>query len=143
MKNSCSIPPRSPYGLIQEDLWPSEFKILVACMLLNCTTRKMMERVFPTLIAKYPDAQSMANADHSELSQIISRLGFGNRRAKSLINMSRAYLKKDWRHVSELPGIGAYASAAWEIFIKNELPSTCPKDGALSAYYKWRKISFS
>lgn len=133
------IPLRSPYGLIQEDLWPNEWAIFVACILLNCTTRKSVEKVFPDLIRRYPDAHSMSQADSSELSHIIARLGFGNRRSRYLIEMSKAYLKKDWKHASELPGIGEYASAAWEIFIKNELPSTCPKDGALSAYYCWRK----
>lgn len=133
------IPPRSPYGLIQEDLWPNEWAILVACMLLNCTTRRTMERVFPKLLKKYPDAKSMSLANHDELSQMISCLGFGNRRATNLINMSREYVKRGWNHVSELPGIGEYASAAWEIFIKNQLPPECPKDGALSMYYNWRK----
>ena len=133
------IPPRSPYGLIQEDLWPNEWAILVACMLLNCTTRKTMERIFPALMTKYPDARSMAAANHDELSRMISCLGFGNRRAGNLINMSREYTKGKWKHPSELPGVGEYASAAWEIFVKNELPPECPRDGALTLYYKWRK----
>lgn len=133
------IPPRSPYGLIQEDMWPNEWVILLCCMLLNCTTRKSVEKVLPQLLAKYPDPESMATADQQELSSIIRSLGFGNRRAKNIVNMSRSYVYDDWTHVSELPGVGEYASAAWEIFVKNKLPPECPKDGALAAYYKWRK----
>jgi methyl-CpG-binding domain protein 4 len=133
------IPPRSPYSLIQEDLWPSEWKILVACMLLNCTTRSAMEKVLPRLFSLYPDATSMAHADHGHLSQVISRLGFGNRRASNLIKMSREYLGSNWKHARDLPGIGKYGAAAWEIFVLGVLPEDCPDDHALTRYWKWRQ----
>jgi len=42
------IPPRSGYGLIQEDLWPDEWKILVSCMMLNYTSRKQVEKILPS-----------------------------------------------------------------------------------------------
>lgn len=133
------IPPRSPYSLIQEDLWPDEWSILIACMLLNCTTRKQVEKVMPRLFAAYPTPQDMAAARPEDLSPIIARLGFGNRRACNLIRMSQHYLTSSWSHASELPGVGAYASAAWEIFIRGTLPPECPKDHALTKYYRWRK----
>lgn len=31
------VPPRSPYGLIQEDLWPCPWKLLIATIFLNKT----------------------------------------------------------------------------------------------------------
>jgi methyl-CpG-binding domain protein 4 len=132
------IPKRSPYGLIQEDLWPNEWRVLVACILLNRTTRKQIEKVLPRLFAEYPDANSMASADQGRLSQIIARLGFKNRRAGNLINFSKKYATKSWKHASELPGIGEYASSAWEIFFLGRI-SECPKDHALVKYYHWRK----
>lgn len=131
------IPPRSPFGLIQEDLWPDEFRILVVCMLLNCTTRKSVEKVVPKLFAKYPDAHAMASAKQEDLSAIISPLGFRNRRSAGLIKMSKAYLKKSWSHASELPGIGPYGSAAWEIFSRCSVPETCPNDHALTLWWHW------
>jgi methyl-CpG-binding domain protein 4 len=131
------IPPRSPYSLIQEDLWPDEWKILVACMLLNCTTRAAMEKVLPRLFSKYPDATAMAAADHGELAQVIARLGFGNRRAGNLIKMSQHYLGTNWKHARDLPGIGEYAAAAWEIFVRGIIPKECPKDHALTRWWEW------
>ena len=133
------IPPRSPYSLIQEDLWPNEWKILVACMLLNCTTRAAVEKVLPRLFTSYPDAHSMSHADQQHLSQLISCLGFKNRRSSNLIKMSRHYLSGSWKHAKDLPGIGDYAAAAWEIFVRGTLPNDCPKDHALTYYYNWRK----
>lgn len=133
------IPPVSPYGLIQETLWPNEWKILVACILLNCTTRKSMEKVLPKLFETYPDASAMSNADMATLTNIIAPLGFKNRRGTNLIKMSKAYISGEWKHAKELPGIGNYAADAWEIFIKGVLPEKCPVDHALVYYYMWRK----
>ena len=38
-------PPKSPVGLIQEELWPDEWKILISCLMLNQTTRKQVDKV--------------------------------------------------------------------------------------------------
>ena len=133
------IPPRSPYSLIQEDLWPDEFKILVSCMLLNCTTRKQVEKVVPMLFSKWPDAKSLAAANQCELREVISSLGFKNRRSENLIKMAKAYLKNNWKSARDLPGIGDYAADAWELFCRQTMPQKCPNDHALTLYYKWRK----
>lgn len=140
---SYVIPPASPYSLIQESLWPDGWKILVACMLLNCTTRKSVEKVLPRLFEKYPDASSMAAASPEELSEMIASLGFRNRRSKSLISMSKSYLQSSWRHARELPGIGEYAAAAWEIFTQRTVPNECPKDHALTLWWKWYQAHYA
>lgn len=139
LSSRTGLPPVSPYGLIQETLWPDEWKILVSCILLNCTTRRAAEKVMPALFDRYPTADVMAAADPAELSSIIGILGFRNRRTQTLINMSKSYCTNSWRHASELPGIGSYASDAWEIFVLGRMPDYVPKDGALKNYYCWRK----
>ena len=120
-------------------MWPDEWRIFVACILLNCATRRTAERVIPRLFDAYPTPAAMANANPSELSDIIASLGFKNRRTKTLIDMSREYCRDVWRHPEELPGIGKYAADAWEIFIRGVLPEHVPNDGALKNYYMWRK----
>lgn len=55
--------------------------------------------------------------------------------------MTRVYLTTDWQHAKELPGIGAYAAAAWEIFCDGTIPIEEPKDHALVLYYRWLKRS--
>lgn len=134
-----SIPHRSPYGLIQEDLWPDEWKILTACLMLNCTARKQIEKVLPFFFSKWPTPQDLANADIEEIKKIIEPLGFKNRRSKRLMELAKAYIKKDWAHASDLPGVGVYAGRAWEIFCRNTLGENEPSDGALTAYWHWRK----
>ena len=132
------IPPRSPYCLIQEDLWPNKWKMLVSCILLNRTSRKQVEKILPELFFYYPNASRMSTSDPAHLSSVIAPLGFKNRRANSLIQFSESFLKSNWKHASELPGIGEYASAVWDIFVLNKMPDKAPKDHALVWYWNWR-----
>lgn len=131
------IPPRSPYGLIQEDVWPNEWLILVCCMMLNCTTRKQVEKVLPTFLNKWPSPQEFLNAERQEIVITISPLGFGNRRADNLIKMTKHFSESSWERADQLPGIGLYASTAWEIFCQGIFRDVEPKDGALKVYWNW------
>lgn len=133
------IPPRSGYGLIQEDLWPDEWKIIVSCMMLNCTSRKQVERVLPTFFKKWSGANELLCADIDDVTETIAPLGFKNRRTKNLLNMSRSYLEGKWTDPRDLPGVGEYGARAWEIFCANKLGDNPPEDGALVLYWKWRK----
>lgn len=134
------IPPRSPFGLIQEDLWPDAWKILLACMFLNCTSRKQAQKVLPTLFKKWPSPEELIACDRQDLIDTIRPLGFANRRSENIIKMSREYISGLWKDVRELPGIGEYAGAAYDIFCKGKLPEAPPTDGALVRYYEWRKL---
>lgn len=131
------FPPVSPYGLIQESLWPNEWLILIVCVLLNCTARKQVDRVLPNLIVRWPDARSMANAHCGELSAVIASLGFGNRRADTLIQLSKDYLGSGWSDARELSGVGEYAGRAWDIFCRGVLGDSPPQDHALVEYWEW------
>lgn len=135
------IPPRSPYSLIQEDLWSSapesEWLILVTCMMLNCTSRKQVERVLPEFRRRWPTPEAFINVDHAEVVGVIRSLGFADRRATNLQKMTACYPACDWTHAGSLPGVGPYAAAAWEIFCAGAVPIECPKDGALSRYWRW------
>lgn len=133
------IPPLSPYGLIQESLWPDEWKCLVACLMLNCTTRKQVEKVIPEFFLRWPSPAQFLSAKLEEITALISPLGFQNRRATRLLEMTDAYINRDWRHASELPGVGDYAARSWEMFFKNSLGKHPPADGALVLYWNWRK----
>lgn len=131
------IPPVSPYGLIQESLWPNQWLILVSCMMLNCTSRKQVEKVFPHFLKLCPTPSDLLQCDRDVLVTTISPLGFGNRRADNLIKMTKEFLKPNWTHANQLPGIGAYGSTAWEIFCRRVFPTNPPKDHALVAYWSW------
>ena len=125
--------------MIQEDLWPDEWKILVSCVMLNCTSRKQVEKVLPNFFNRWPDAKSLLKAQESDVQSIIAPLGFKNRRTTLLKKLAFEY-ESGWEEIRGLPGIGEYAARAWEIFIKNEMGKVCPKDHALTKYWIWRKL---
>lgn len=137
------VPPRSPFSLIQEDLWAptarAEWLILVVCMMLNCTRRKQVEKVLPEFRKRWPDPEGLLRSGTDELINVIRPLGFANRRAQNLQAMSRSFVAGGWTDARELPGVGEYAARAWEIFCRNELGDSPPKDHALAQYWAWRK----
>lgn len=133
------IPPRSPFGLIQEDLWPNAWLILVAGMMLNCTSRKQVERVLPEFRRRWPTPQAFMKADVIDVADLCRPLGFANRRTVNLKKMTERYLAGPWQHARELPGVGEYGARAWEIFCLGSLGDEAPKDHALVRYFEWRK----
>src|SRR5579863_669063 len=102
------LPPRSPYSLIQEDLWPNEWYILVVSIMLNCTTRKQVEKVLPAFLQRWPTSQQFVNAAPNDVVEVIRPLGFANRRSANLLKMTRHYLAGPWSDARELSGIGEY-----------------------------------
>ena len=139
MKASSWIPPKSPVGMLQEELWPDEWKILVACILHNLTSRKQVDKVYEHLFITYPDAQSMAHADIDKLKAIIQPLGMVNRRSKALMKFSQQYAQKRWNTPKELYGCGKYADDVWRVFIRGDWQSVEPNDHALNKYHNFLK----
>lgn len=134
------VPPASPYDLIQEKLWPNEWKILIACQLLNQTTRKQLDKVIDKFFCRWPDPQSLLVATPEEIGDVLRPLGFWQRRPKSLLRFSKEYLEKEWSEPITLHGVGKYANDAWRIFIRGDWQEVEPKDHALIAYHSWLKV---
>jgi methyl-CpG-binding domain protein 4 len=131
------IPPKSPYKLLQELLWPDEWLVLVACMMLNCTTRKQVDKIFDKFREQYPKPEKLLVADPVDVAELIKSLGFKNRRTKNIFNMSSKFISNDWKDASELPGIGEYGTAAHKIFFCGKVPLVPPRDHALKEYADW------
>ena len=133
------VPPRSPYSLLQEDVWPNSWMILVTCVMLNCTTRKQVEKVLPEFVKRWPTPQDFIKAATVDVATLIKPLGFVQRRTVALKRMTELYLTGPWSDPRELPGIGEYGARAWEIFCKGDLGNEPPKDHALVQYWEWAK----
>jgi methyl-CpG-binding domain protein 4 len=108
-------------------------------MMLNCTKRKQVEPVMRKFISFWPTPDKFLLAELSEVEEVCRSLGFVNRRSAALMKMTHAYVNDDWTHASQLPGVGAYAPAAWELFVKGIVRDDSPNDHALALYHKWRK----
>ena len=130
-------PPKSPIGMLQEDLWPNEWKILVACLLHNQTSRKQVDKVYQNLFQKYPTAKHLGNADLKELQNLIKPLGMWKRRSVTLQRFSKEYSNGSWITPKDLYGCGKYAEDVWNVFCTGNWKKVEPTDKALNKYCDW------
>jgi A/G-specific adenine glycosylase len=95
------------------------YSVLIAEMLLRKTTAQQVNGLYEALISKYPDVQSLSEADEDELRDMIKRLGMEHKRAKLLKEVSSVILENykgvipsAQKELLQLPGIGLYAANA-------------------------------
>jgi endonuclease-3 len=77
------------------------FELLVATVLSAQTTDKMVNKVTPTLFARYPDAYALAGAHREQLEEILKPTGFFRAKANSVLGLSQALVE---RFDGEVPG---------------------------------------
>jgi endonuclease-3 len=77
------------------------FELLVATVLSAQTTDKMVNKVTPTLFARYPDAAALAGADRDEVERILKPTGFFRAKTNSVLGLSQALVE---RFDGEVPG---------------------------------------
>ena len=89
------------------------FELLVATVLSAQTTDKMVNKVTPTLFARYPDAVALAGADREVLETILKPTGFFRAKANSVLGLSQALVERFDGEVPPrmadlvtLPGVG-------------------------------------
>lgn len=89
--------------------------------------------------ASQQDSRSSESAtlvDIKELKKVIRSLGLQNKRSKKIQVLSESYLRDDWTHVDDLPGIGKYASDAYAIFCTGNWKDVVPDDHKLVPYWE-------
>jgi endonuclease-3 len=88
-------------------------QLLMATILSAQCTDKRVNMVTPALFRRYPDAQSLADANQEELEDIIRSTGFFHNKAKALIALGKALMERHGGEVPasmeqlvQLPGVG-------------------------------------
>ena len=117
---------------LQEIYRTNPWKILCCCVMLNRANRAQVDTVREELFQRWPTPPAMAEANTEELVEVLRPLGFYNRRAKTLKNMSKAFTQP-FERVDQLPGIGKYAFDSWKIFVENRT-DVDPEDEVLKQY---------
>ena len=140
-------PPLSPFGLLEEILWQDEWKLLVSCMMLNCTTRLQVDRVLWRLFLLAPTAAAAVELGDTHegleaLERIIAPLGLHRKRTNAFVKLSRdveaqrAKYGGRIKNVSACHGVGVYAADAHALFVDGVLAGP-PRDHALRWYHAW------
>lgn len=131
------IPPKSPYGLIQERYWPDKWKVLVCCLMLNQTSRKQLDHIIEGFFREFPDPDALLKASDADILRHISHLGMQNRRLKILRRFSAEFKAGKWSTAKDLYGCGKYADDCYRIFFVGDWKLVEPKDHALNYYHSW------
>ncbi len=91
----------------------SVFQLLVAVVLSAQCTDKRVNLVTPALFRAYPDAQSMAAADESEIFEYVKSVSYPNAKASHLAQLARQLVQQhggevpsDMDQLLKLPGVG-------------------------------------
>lgn len=89
------------------------FELLTATILSAQTTDARVNMVTPHLFARYPDAASLAEADVSEVEEIVRSTGFFQTKARNIVGMAHALVDRfggevptDLDDLVTLPGVG-------------------------------------
>jgi endonuclease III len=91
----------------------SPFQLLVATILSAQCTDEMVNKVTPAVFARYPTPADLAEADPSEVEELIHATGFFRQKTKSLLGMARALedrfggeVPTELDDLVTLPGVG-------------------------------------
>jgi endonuclease-3 len=80
--------------------WSTPWELLVATMLSAQCTDERVNKVTPNVFAKWPDIPSQAEADPTEVEDVVRSTGFFRNKAKNMIGAARMCLEL---HDSEVP----------------------------------------
>jgi endonuclease-3 len=94
-------------------LHESPFQLLIATILSAQCTDEMVNKVTPSLFARYPTPTDLAEADPMEVEELIHATGFFRQKTKSLIGMANALdegfggeVPTELDDLVNLPGVG-------------------------------------
>merc|ERR1712232_140724 len=95
----------------------------------NKTPRILVDRVLCVVFTRWPSAEALREADHTELEIILEPLGLQRKRSAMLRRFSDEYMATVAEvgtplpadQVASLHGLGRYACDAYAIYVRREL----------------------
>ena len=120
---------------LQAVLWrhrQDPWRPMVACMLLNMTSRRQVDEVWPELFDRWPTARDMADGDPLRQADVLDPLGlhfrvvhlrqmsrlwaarFPQGFRSSIVSMLPAWADQD---ITWYPGLGRYAQDSYRLFV--------------------------
>lgn len=89
------------------------FQLLVATVLSAQTTDVMVNKATPSLFARFPDPQSFAAVESTEVEPYVATLGFFRQKSKSIVGLSKKLVEdhngevpQSMADLVKLPGVG-------------------------------------
>ena len=95
--------------------WRDEYRVLVTEILLQRTRAEVVASFVPRFLDRFPNWESLANAEPAELESVLAPLGLHRRRAASLRKLSS--IPASARRTEAAPGVGQYIGRAARVSI--------------------------
>ncbi|MFN2456822.1 MAG: endonuclease III [Chitinophagaceae bacterium] len=96
-----------------ELIFENAYQLLVAVILSAQCTDKRVNMTTPALFKKYPDVQSLSEAEYEDLFDIIKSISFPGNKSRHLIGMAKIVMERFGGHIPmkveeliQLPGVG-------------------------------------
>ena len=93
--------------------YKNPFELIVAVILSAQCTDKRVNIITPALLERFPDPESMANADPTEIFELIKSCSYPNSKARYLSEMSKMLVNEfngkvpsERKQLERLPGVG-------------------------------------
>jgi len=93
--------------------YKNPFDLIVAVILSAQCTDKRVNIITPALLERFPDPESMANADPAEIFELIKSCSYPNSKARYLSEMSKMLVNEfngkvpsERKELERLPGVG-------------------------------------
>ncbi|MCH4210947.1 MAG: endonuclease III [Bacilli bacterium] len=107
--------------------YASPFSLLVAISLSAQSNDLSVNKATPNIFKRYPDPESLAEADIKDVEELIKSLGLYHNKAKNIILLSKALVEKyhgevpnDFASLTELPGVGHKTAGVYLLEIMNK-----------------------
>jgi len=114
-----------PYWVSKELPWRCQrtpYRVFLAEFLLIRTHTKAVADIFEDVVARYPDLNSLASADQSDLAAALKTLGMRKRvpllknAARYLVEQHDSEIPERVEDLVQVPGLGLYTAAAIAAF---------------------------
>lgn len=117
--------PESDCTLDYNEAW----KLLISVRLAAQCTDERVNKIVPKLYEKFPDIESLANADVAEITEIVKPCGLGNSKARDISLCMKMLRDKydckvpdDFDELLKLPASDEKVQILlWEMFLENLL----------------------
>lgn len=112
-------------GAVQKFPWRrprTPYRIFLAEFLLVRTRADIVARLFPDLFARYPNINTLAEADEGELASALESLGLRKRvpylikGAQYIVEHHKGRIPRTVEELMKVPGLGAYSAVAIAAF---------------------------
>jgi len=114
-------------GSKTELVYHNDYELLVDIILSAQCTDKRVNIITPALFKKYPDIESLANANLDDVKELIKTCSFFNNKAKNIVAMAKKVkeefngkIPRTHKELIKLPGVGNKTANVFLIELENE-----------------------